>query len=133
MVMRTHPVQMVVEEADAAINRQDLDAVIDFYDDDAVLVIAPGRLARGKAEIREAFTAIFAYFANSLVVEQKDYVVLEAAGIALVMCTANLDSKNAAGLPVSLTRKPTYVFKKDAAGEWKCVVDNSYGVELVPS
>jgi uncharacterized protein (TIGR02246 family) len=131
--MNVHPVQTVVEQADAAINRQDLDAVIDFYDDDAVLVIEPGRLARGKAEIRKAFTAIFAYFADSLVVEQQDYVVLEAAGTALVMCTAKLDSKNAAGLPVSLVRKPTYVFKKDAAGKWKCVIDNSYGVELVTS
>jgi uncharacterized protein (TIGR02246 family) len=128
-----HPLQAVVEQADAAINRQDLDAIIDFYDDDAVLVIAPGRLARGKAEIREAFIAIFAYFANSLIVEQKDYVVLEAAGTALVMCTAKLDSKNAAGLPVSLARKPTYVFKKNAGGRWMCVVDNSYGVDLVTS
>lgn len=28
-------------------------------------------------------------------------------------------------------RRATYVFKKNAQGEWLCAVDNSYGTDLI--
>ncbi len=40
----------VVGELDSAVNRGDLEAVLSFYSDDAVMVVQPRQLARGKDE-----------------------------------------------------------------------------------
>jgi ketosteroid isomerase-like protein len=33
--------------------------------------------------------------------------------------------------PVHLTRRATYEFRQDAGGCWLCVIDNSYGTDLL--
>jgi ketosteroid isomerase-like protein len=53
MIMRS--LEETVEEIDEAFNRGDVEAVLDFYEDGAVMVLEPGRLARGKDEMRRAF------------------------------------------------------------------------------
>ena len=45
----------VVEDLDAAVNSKDLEAVLSYYEDDAILVMVPGRIANGIAEIRGSF------------------------------------------------------------------------------
>jgi len=47
-----HELQAIIKAADDAINREDVDAVMDFYTDDATLVIKPGLNATGKDQIR---------------------------------------------------------------------------------
>jgi len=37
-----------VKELYEAVNSKNIEAVLDFYEDEALLVIQPGRLARGK-------------------------------------------------------------------------------------
>lgn len=120
-----------VVAADQAINRRDMAAVMDFYDDDAVLVVQPGRIARGKGEIAQAFDAIFKFFNHSLVVTQSDFQVVQGGDVALVMCNLKLSAAGETSASVSMERKPTYVFRKSVDGKWRCLVDNSYGVELV--
>ena len=41
-----------VELLDEAFNRGEIEAVLDFYEAEAVMVAEPGRLATGKTEIR---------------------------------------------------------------------------------
>lgn len=45
----------VVGLLDQAFNSGDIEAILGFYEDGATVVLEPGRLARGKAELREAF------------------------------------------------------------------------------
>ena len=45
-------IRTLIAEADRAIREERFDDLMDFYTDDAVLVISPGRLAQGKAAIR---------------------------------------------------------------------------------
>ena len=126
-----HELVEVVRNADRAINARDLDAMIDFYTDDATLVIEPGRLARGKPAIRAAFEGIFQFFKNKLVVTQRNFHVIDAGATALVVCELQLSAEAGTTAPVSLERRPTYVFVKGADGRWRCAVDNSYGVTLL--
>ncbi|MCU7853348.1 MAG: hypothetical protein KZQ80_14190 [Candidatus Thiodiazotropha sp. (ex Monitilora ramsayi)] len=49
----------VVNELDKAVNSKNLDAVLDCYEEEAILVMEPGRVARGKAEISDFFKYIF--------------------------------------------------------------------------
>ena len=44
-----------VELLDEAFNRGEIEAVLDFYEEDAVVVGEPSRLATGKAEIRATY------------------------------------------------------------------------------
>lgn len=71
-------IRTLIAEADRAIREERFDDLMDFYTDDAVLVISPGRLAQGKAAIRAAFVRIAAYFQHSIVPAQGNMVMLEA-------------------------------------------------------
>src|SRR5258708_1693373 len=48
----------VIKALDDALERGDLEAVLNFYEDDAVLVTTPNRVARGKKENRDFFTGL---------------------------------------------------------------------------
>lgn len=125
--MSKHPVESVIERADAAIVSEDFDALMEFYADDAVLVVKPGTIAHGKAEIRAASERIAAHFDHSLVVEQAGLRLLEAGDTVLVLAKTIIAS--AESPPVE--RLATYVFRRDLTGKWLCVIDNSYGHKLL--
>ncbi|MDN6858914.1 DUF4440 domain-containing protein [Pseudomonas sp. CAN2814] len=121
-----HPLQALIQAADEAIGREDFDALLGFYSDDAVLVVKPGLLARGKAQIRQAFVAIAEYFGHNLRVRQGHLEILETGDTALVVAQTLLDTSHG-----KLSRRATYVFRRDADGTWLCAVDNSYGTDLL--
>jgi uncharacterized protein (TIGR02246 family) len=125
--MDPHPIASLIARADAAINQEDFDALIGIYADDALLVVKPGTCARGKVEIRKAFELIAAHFDHQLEVQQAGMKILESDGTALVLARTVV---SAPGL-VPTTRAATYVFRKSPTGDWRCVIDNSYGHELL--
>ncbi len=129
--MPPHPLREVVAAADRAITDGDLDAVMEFYTEDATLVVKPGLNATGKEQIRRAFEAIADHFNHSLVVTQGEMVIVEGSGTALVIAETMLDWKEKDGTPACAIRRATYVFRKTADDGWLCVVDNSYGTDLL--
>ncbi len=129
--MNHHELADVIERADQAINRRDLVALMDFYEEDVTLVIEPGRFARGKTEIAKAFEAIFDFFNLSLVVTQRDFHIIEGGDIALVVCNLKLTAEGRTTSPVSMERQPIYIFRKSGEGSWRCLIDNSYGVDVM--
>lgn len=68
--MSDHKVLRLIKQADKAITEEDFDTLMNFYADDAVLVVQPGQVARGKAQIKNAFIAIAKHFGNALTVSQ---------------------------------------------------------------
>ena len=70
-----------VELLDEAFNRGDIEAVLDFYEEDAVMVAEPNRLATGKAEIRATYEWIFANIKGTAT--QAKTHVIETGDIAL--------------------------------------------------
>ncbi|MDY4386893.1 MULTISPECIES: YybH family protein [Pectobacterium] len=129
--MKPHPIREIIEACDKAISERDFDALMRYYAEDAALVIKPGMVARGKDDIRKAFIAIADYFKNQLVVEQGNMQVIEGGGDALVIMETVLHYPDEQGSIVTTTRRATYVFRKDADGNWLCTVDNSYGTTLL--
>jgi uncharacterized protein (TIGR02246 family) len=126
-----HPLKEVIEAADRAITAEDFDALMGLYADDATLVVKPGMHAVGKEQIRRAFVAIADHFNHSLVVKQGKMVVLEGGDTALVLMESIIEATGSDGLATTTTRQGTYVFRKSAAGTWLCVIDNSYGTDLL--
>jgi uncharacterized protein (TIGR02246 family) len=128
--MAPHPLERLIRAADAAITAEDFDALMDFYADDATLVVKPGLNVTGKENIRAAFVRIADYVQHSLVVGQGRMEVIEGGNTALVIMESTLEYVEA-GDKVSVTRRATYVFRREADGHWVCTVDNSYGTALL--
>ena len=129
--MTSHPLQQLIAAADRAITAEDFDALMDVYAEDATLVVKPGLNAVGKEQIRRAFEAIASYFNHSLVVKPGKMVVIEGGDTALVIMETNLEMTGSDGSATSATRQATYIFQRTADGKWLCVIDNSYGTDLL--
>ncbi|WP_425037863.1 YybH family protein [Primorskyibacter sp. S187A] len=126
--MSEHTVLKLIKQADQAITNEDFDRLMSFYAEDAVLVVQPGQIARGKAQIRRAFNAIARHFQHRLTVHQGRAHVFEGAGTALVIMETQLFIGDA---KTPVTRRATYVFREDPADGWLCTIDNSYGTDLL--
>nr|WP_321456729.1 nuclear transport factor 2 family protein [uncultured Cohaesibacter sp.] len=129
--MTLQALQSVIEAADRAISTEDFDSLMDFYADEATLVVKPGMVASGKEQIRSAFMAIAEHFGHHLTVRQGKMEVFEAEDTALVVMKTYLDTVDSDGWDLTLVRRATYVFKCSKDGKWLCTVDNSYGTDLL--
>jgi len=129
--MYLHPIRQIIEACDKAISAKDFDSLMEYYAQDAALVVKPGMIARGKDDIRKAFIAISDYFQDKLVVEQGEMQVIEGAGNALVIMETVLRFPDGHGGTVETTRRATYVFRQESDNRWLCTVDNSYGTSLL--
>ncbi|MBG9490220.1 nuclear transport factor 2 family protein [Bacillus subtilis] len=120
----------IISACDLAIQNEDFDTLMNYYSEDAVLVVKPGMIARGKEEVKKAFITIANYFNHHIVPTQGKMILLEAGDTVLVLSQTLLDSDKKDS-EYAMERRATYVFKKNAQGEWLCVIDNSYGTDLI--
>ena len=128
--MINETIKNLIMQADTAIKEERFDDLMEFYTEDAVLVIKPGMEAHGKIEIKKAFIKIAAYFKNSIVPTQGNMVMLEAGDTVLVLSQTLLDADNKEASDYSMERRATYVYRK-IQNKWLCSVDNSYGTTLL--
>lgn len=128
--MTTHPVEQLIRAADVAITAEDFDTLMDFYADDATLVVKPDLSVRGKDNIRKAFVAIAEYVQHSLVVGQGRMQVIPGGDTVLVIMESLLAYREG-GDTTRVTRRATYVFREEREGKWVCVIDNSYGTDVL--
>ena len=63
-------IKELVQAADKAIKEERFDDLMDFYTEDAVLVVKPGLEVQGKEAIKKAFIKIAEYFKNSVIPTQ---------------------------------------------------------------
>lgn len=125
-----HELKELISKCDVAIKQEDFDTLMNYYTDDAILVVKQDKIARGKVEIKKAFIAISKYFNNTLVPTQGEMIILEAGDTALVI-SQTLLTADKTDSEYSMDRRATYVFRKNIRGEWLCAIDNSYGTDLI--
>ena len=113
--------QEAVELLDKAFNEADVETILTFYEDAAVVVTKPGHLARGRPELRNFFERIVR--AGSSVKQLKTYT-LEADGIALFLSRWSMDGGNEGA---ARTFVATTVFRKQPDGGWRALIDNPFG------
>lgn len=123
-------IKELIRQADIAIKNEDFDHLMDFYSEDAILVVRPGKIARGKQEIKEAFIKIAKYFDNSIVPTQGKMEFLKAGDTVLVISQTLLEANNADSSEYSMDRRATYVYRL-INDQWLCVIDNSYGTTIL--
>ena len=120
----------LIHQADLAIKEERFDDLMEFYTEDALLVVKPGLEVHGKEQIKQAFIKIAAYFQNSVVPTQGKMMMLEAGDTVLVLSQTLLDSDNKDESEYSMDRRATYVYRL-IDGKWLCAIDNSYGTALL--
>ncbi len=123
-------IKKLISMADKAIKEERFDDLMQFYTDDAVLVVKPGLEVKGKEAIKQAFKKIALYFKNSVVPTQGKMIMLEAGDTVLVLSQTLLDADNKNESEYSMDRRATYVYR-NVNGKWLCAIDNSYGTTLL--
>jgi ketosteroid isomerase-like protein len=113
-----------VELLDRAFNDRDIDTVIGFYEDEAVVVTEPGRTVRGRAQLRSFFEHAMKSGASA---KQLKTRVLEADGVALFLSRWTLEYKESNGKVSTRELVATTVFREQPGGGWKVLIDNSLG------
>jgi uncharacterized protein (TIGR02246 family) len=117
-----------VEKLDEAFNRGDIETVLNFYEDDAVVVLEPGRIARGKAQIRAAFEFIFNLEGAA---KQIKTTVIETGDLALFISKWTFSGKTPDGTLFTRESIATSVFRLQSDGKWRCVIDNPNGPAIL--
>lgn len=123
MTTTSHPVLTRIHEADRLIMAEAFEPLLDHYTEDAVLIVKPGQEVRGREAIRQVMQQIAAFFAHGLKVSQQQMQVLDAGDTALVLCKTLV---SAPGKEDEL-RYATHIYRREADGQWRCCIHNSYG------
>ncbi len=123
-------IKNLIDQADKAIKEERFDDLMNFYTDDAVLVVRPGLEVQGKEKIKNAFIKIAEYFKNTIEPTQGKMLMIEAGDTVLVLSQTLLDAENKETSEYSMERRATYVYRK-VDGKWLCAIDNSYGTTLL--
>jgi ketosteroid isomerase-like protein len=117
--------EQAVQLLDEAFNRGDLDAVLSFYEEGAVLVAAgPPRVVQGTAALREFFAQAMR---SGLIAKQIKTSVIEAEGVALFLSRWSLAPCNPDSTEPARTFHATSVFRRQSDGSWKLLIDNPIG------
>lgn len=123
-------IKELINAADKAIKEERFDDLMDFYSEDAVLVVKPGLQVQGKESIKKAFIKIAEYFKNSVIPQQGKMLMIEAGDTVLVMSQTLLEADNMSESEFSMDRRATYIYRY-IDGKWLCAIDNSYGTALL--
>lgn len=111
-----------------AINRGDVEDALSLYEQDAVLIVQPGQLARGPAQLREALSG---FIALKAVVRSEAQQVIEAGDVALYVSRWNLHGTDPNGKAVVMGGESADILRRQRDGRWLIALDNPWGVQIL--
>ena len=111
-----------------AINAGDLKTAVGLYEPEAVLVVRPGQVARGRAQLHEALAGFVALRAT---LTSEAQGVIETGDLALYLGRWTLRGTDPAGKPVTLGGESTDILRRHGDGSWLVVVDNPWGAQVL--
>ena len=122
-------IQALDEQWSATAAKNDVEGTVAFYADDAVLLPANAPIARDRKSIRESWAGLLG--PNSAVSWKVSKVEVAKSGeLGYFYGTYSLAIRDPkGGAPVSDTGKLVEIWKKQADGKWKCIVD-TYNSDL---
>jgi ketosteroid isomerase-like protein len=116
-------VQKADEDWSKAAQTKQIDAWMGFYGDDAVLLPPNDKMATSKDAIRKGIADVLALPDLSISWQPTKAEAARSGDLAYTYGTYQLAWKGAKGKPMSEQGKYSEVWKKQADGSWKCIVD----------
>jgi uncharacterized protein (TIGR02246 family) len=108
-----------------AFSREDLDALMDLYEPDAILIPQPGQApVSGHAAIREVLKAFLALHAR---LTMRTDSVIKTAEVALLRSTWTLAVSGPDGKATEMTHRALEVVRHQRDGGWRFVIDHPFG------
>jgi uncharacterized protein (TIGR02246 family) len=111
-------------EFEQAFNAGDLDALVDLYEPDAVLIPQPGTVAHGKDEIGPALQQ-FLDLGGTISLETKE--VIEVGELAFLVNRWWLTGTGPDGGTLEMGALTAEVARRQSDGTWLYVIDNAWG------
>jgi uncharacterized protein (TIGR02246 family) len=102
----------------------DLDALVELYEADAMLVAQPGEVVTGIEAIREALSGLIAMRPTFNIEGRK---VLQTGDIALSFADWTLAGTGPDGEPIEMAAQTSDVLRRQPDGSWRFVIDNPWG------
>jgi uncharacterized protein (TIGR02246 family) len=112
-------------EASKAAAAKDLESLIALYADNASLFFANAPAITGKDAIRETWQTAFAQSGYGLSVQPVKVEAARSGDLAYVHGTYETTVNGANGKPVTDKGKYVVIYKKQADGKWKAILDIS--------
>jgi ketosteroid isomerase-like protein len=116
-------VQKTDADWSAAAQAKQTDTWVAFYADDAVVLPPNAEMATSKDAIRKAITDLLARPGLSVSWQTTKAEAARSGDLAYTYGTYELTSNDAKGRPTTDHGKYSEVWKKQADGSWKCIVD----------
>jgi uncharacterized protein (TIGR02246 family) len=113
-----------------AINRGDLERAAALYEPEAVLVVQPGKLARGPVQLREALAG---FIALKPTLRSEAQEVIEAEDVALYLSRWSLRGTDPAGKAVEMAGESADILRRQEDGRWLIALDNPWGGQILAS
>lgn len=115
------PLDTILHLLDAR-SRGDVAGAIACYEPDAIVVVEPGKFARGEAAIR---TFVQATIALPIIFE--GHVIVEADGIAVHFSEWTIGRADGS----EISARTTDVVRRQPNGNWLVAIDNPWGTSLL--
>ena len=116
--------QHAIELLDDAFNRGDVEMILRFYDEAAVVFPEPGKEVRGKEALRDLYAQVAK---QGAVARQLQTHVAEADGVALF--TSRWSLRVEKGEPQVFFA--SVVLRRQPDGGWKALIDNARGPRIL--
>jgi uncharacterized protein (TIGR02246 family) len=101
-----------------------MDLLMTLYEDDAVLLPAPGEKAEGKDAIREVLNGFLA-LSGEFRIDTPE--IIQAGDIAMLTSKWTLNGTSPDGEPVHIEGRTSDVIRRQADDSWLFVIDNPFG------
>jgi uncharacterized protein (TIGR02246 family) len=108
-----------------AVEARQLDAALAFYADDAVVMFVNAPMLTSKDAIRKAFGEFFAMPGIAMKWQVTKVVAARSGDFGYTVGTYEMTMNDSQGNPITDRGKYATVYKKQADGSWKAVVDIS--------
>ena len=120
---REHLLRRDAEWAEVALEGHDIERILSYWTDDAV-VLAPG-LPRvsGKAALREYVQGSMRIPGFAITWESKDAVLSPDGQLAYLFSRNAVTLNGADGTPMTTYGRAVTIWRRESDGEWRCAVD----------
>lgn len=114
----------------AALERGDIDTVMSFYVDDAVVAFEPGAPVRGQEQLRAGFAAFTAVKPDFRY--DNGHEVMITGDIAVHIAPWTMSGTAPDGTPIAQSGLSVATLRHQIDDSWKIVLDNPFGARLIP-